>query len=372
MSNSMPPRRPTVAVIGGGYGGVAVAKKLDDVADVVLVEPKESFEHSIAGLRALVDPSWLTKVYLPYDNLLTHGRVVRDHAVAVESGRVVLGSGQEIAADYIVLATGSRYPFPGKAGVFDTEAAHELYRISHEALATADRVLLLGSGPVGIELAGEIKEVWPDKKVTIAELGDDILPGPFMPELRVALRRHLDELGVELLFGGQLSEEPPVEPGTAKTFGVATKDGGEFTADIWFRCYGVTPVTGYLTGDLAPARTPGNRIDVTAEMRVTGGKNVFAVGDIVARDSPMAGRAGMQAEVVAGNIRAAITGEGEQVAYVPMPPVIAVPIGPRRGAGQLPGVEGVVEGETIAEIKGRDLMVGRLAETLGLPEAATR
>ncbi len=42
--------RPTVVVIGGGYGGVNVAKGLDDVADVVLVEPKDAFQHNVAAL----------------------------------------------------------------------------------------------------------------------------------------------------------------------------------------------------------------------------------------------------------------------------------------------------------------------------------
>jgi NADH dehydrogenase FAD-containing subunit len=30
-----------VAVVGGGYGGASVAKALDDVADVVLIEPRD-------------------------------------------------------------------------------------------------------------------------------------------------------------------------------------------------------------------------------------------------------------------------------------------------------------------------------------------
>jgi NADH dehydrogenase FAD-containing subunit len=63
------PAKPTVVVIGGGYGGVNTAKSLDDVADVVLVEPKDSFVHNVASLRALVDPSWLPRIYLPYGNL---------------------------------------------------------------------------------------------------------------------------------------------------------------------------------------------------------------------------------------------------------------------------------------------------------------
>ena len=69
--------RPVVVIIGGGYGGINVARELDDVASVVLVEPKDAFVHNVAALRALVDPAWLPRIYLPYGGLLSHGRVVR-------------------------------------------------------------------------------------------------------------------------------------------------------------------------------------------------------------------------------------------------------------------------------------------------------
>jgi NADPH-dependent 2,4-dienoyl-CoA reductase/sulfur reductase-like enzyme len=51
------PGKPTVVVVGGGYGGYAVATALDETSDVVLVEPKDAFMHNIAALRALMDPS---------------------------------------------------------------------------------------------------------------------------------------------------------------------------------------------------------------------------------------------------------------------------------------------------------------------------
>src|ERR1700722_14594126 len=157
----------TVAVVGGGYGGVTVAKGLDDVADVVLVEPKEAFLHNVAALRALVDPSWLPKVFMPYGGLLRRGRVVQDRAVRVDPGRVVTASGEEIEADYVVLASGSTYPFPAKTDLVDTEAAHRQFRAVNQALAAAGRVLLVGAGPVGVELAGEIHAAWPDKSITL-------------------------------------------------------------------------------------------------------------------------------------------------------------------------------------------------------------
>src|ERR1700720_3431762 len=126
--------RPTVVVVGGGYGGYQVAKALDETSDVILVEPKDAFMHNIAALRALVDPSWLPRIFLPYDGLLNNGRVVRDRAVLVEPHRVVTASGHEIAADYVVLASGSRYPFPAKTDLVDTERAHDQVRKTHQAL----------------------------------------------------------------------------------------------------------------------------------------------------------------------------------------------------------------------------------------------
>ena len=69
---------PTVAVIGGGYAGYAAAKGLDEFADVTLVEPRDAFVHNVAALRALVEPDWLEDIFLPYDHLLTNGRVLRD------------------------------------------------------------------------------------------------------------------------------------------------------------------------------------------------------------------------------------------------------------------------------------------------------
>ena len=56
----------TVAVVGGGYGGIAVAKALDEIADVRLIEPRETFVHNVAALRAVTDPDWIGRLFLPY------------------------------------------------------------------------------------------------------------------------------------------------------------------------------------------------------------------------------------------------------------------------------------------------------------------
>ncbi|MEU4620712.1 hypothetical protein AB0G04_12140 [Actinoplanes sp. NPDC023801] len=89
-----------VVVVGGGYGGIVVSRTLDDISDVTLVEPRETFVHQVAQLRAAADPAWAGKIFIPYDGLLPGGRVVRDAAAEVRPGSVRLASGQRLDADF--------------------------------------------------------------------------------------------------------------------------------------------------------------------------------------------------------------------------------------------------------------------------------
>ncbi len=98
---------------------------------------------------------------------------------------------------------------------------------------------------------------------------------------------------------------------------------------------------------------------------------MLALGDVSAADqNKRAGAAGRQAPIVAGNIRAVITGDGGLARYQPPPAGIIVPIGPERGAGQRPDSAGLVPAETVAQLKGRDMMVQRFAELLGVSATA--
>jgi apoptosis-inducing factor 2 len=372
MSTSpQPGTRPRVVVVGGGYGGITVAKALDDEAEVVLVEPRDTFVHHIGALRALVDPDFAPSIFMPLDRLLANGRVVRERAVRVDPDRVALESGEELSADFVVLATGSRYPYPAKPEGHVAEHALARLREGHEALSAAGHALIVGAGPVGLELAGEIRAAFPEVRVTIADIGADILDGPYAPELRDEIRSQLEGLGVGLLLGSPLTAMPPGEPGRLGAFTVRTEAGASVEADVWFRCYGVAPVSDYLGRDLAAARTPQGFIEVGPELRVAGHERVFALGDVSTADRKMAAFARYQAEVVAQNIRALAGGGTELAVYERHAPAIALPLGPDGGAGQFPGQDGIVGPEVVSEVKGRDMMVGGLAQTLGLEGAPT-
>ncbi|MFD6281758.1 NAD(P)/FAD-dependent oxidoreductase [Streptomyces sp. NPDC060209] len=358
----------TVAVIGGGYGGAAVAKALDAETDVVLIEPKDAFVHAAGSLRALVEPDWADSIFFPYDKLLRRGRVVRGRAASVDPGGVTLESGERVDADYLVLATGSGYPYPAKMDTDVSAEALERLRATHAELAGSDRVLIVGAGPVGLELSGEIKAVWPGKQVTLVDPAVQLLPG-FDPALRADLEGQLGRLGVEVRLGTRLEGEPPTAPGAARTFTVGTTAGEVLTADIWFRCYGVSVTSGYLGEELAGLSDPQGRIRVTETLGVPGHGHIYALGDLTdLAEAKMAGYAMRHAEVVAENIIAQVRGDEPKAVYRPSPvPSVLLPLGPHGGVGQAPSPEGLslLPAEAVAAYKGADLFTGRFVELFG-------
>ncbi|HKU31997.1 MAG TPA: FAD-dependent oxidoreductase [Arthrobacter sp.] len=357
--------KPTVVVVGGGYGGIGVAKALDEAADVVLVEPKDAFVHNIAALRSVVQPDFLPRMFLPYDRLLKNGTVLRDRATRVDGHMVELASGIRLTPDYLVLASGSSYPFPAKSDQSATVDAVAKYQTAHDNLKRADSVMLLGAGAVGLEFAGEIAAAWPDKDILLVDVAPDILPGPYDQRLREEITRQLDELGIRRNLGSPLVQPPPTRAGEFGRFTVATSSGTSIEADIWFRCYGIAPQTDYVAGELLAARTHDGYLEVTPELRVAGFETVYALGDISNIDVNKAGVAGRQAAVVATNIQAQINGSGELAEWSPSRPVIILPLGPRGGSGQLPDGE-IASSEAISRIKGQDMMVDRYVEMLNL------
>ncbi len=184
------------------------------------------------------------------------------------------------------------------------------------------------------------------------------------------LRSQLDEFDVEVVLGSPLREAPPTVPGELAAFSVETESGVKLAADIWFRCYGVSPNSDYLGEELRSARRADGYVEVGPTLQVVGQTTVFALGDLSTADAKMAGFAGREAATAAANIKTLIEGGAELADYESAGPGIAVPIGPTGGAGQFPGQDEIVGREVIAEVKGRDMMVDRFAELFGLAVAA--
>lgn len=364
----------TVAIVGGGYGGITAAQALDDVADVTLIDPKDAFIHNVASLRAAVDPTWADKMFLPYDRLLKNGQVIRDLALSVDSRGATLASGQRVRADFVVLATGTTYPFPAKMTTNHAEASKLRLHRNAAAIRQSGHALILGAGPVGLELAGEILAAWPHKRVTVVDPAPHILSGSFVDgfpakvrtELRAELVRQIEDMGIELLLGTSIRHELPSAPGRPGAFVATTWSGRVITADIWFRCYGRQPVSGCLAPELAGSRQVDYRVGVTQHLRFEGHRNVFAIGDVAVTGALDTAVVAMeQGGQVAEYISALIKGDTKLKDYEPSQPLLLIPLGPKGGASYSPDA-GILDAETTAQFKGDDLFLGKYLEIFGM------
>ncbi|MFF5075474.1 NAD(P)/FAD-dependent oxidoreductase [Actinoplanes sp. NPDC000266] len=362
----------TVVIIGGGYAGSLVAKELDAGANVVLIDPREGFVNAAASLRALTRPDWAPNAFFPYGALLERGSVIRDRAVSVDPRGVTLASGERIRADYLVLATGSEYSYPAKPHPGATGIAQQLddLRATNKELSGAARVLILGAGPVGLELSGEIKDVWPDKHVIVVDRAAELLAG-FLPEVRESLHRQLNERGIDLRLGTGLTALPPVPAGRTARFTVTTDRGEEIVADIWFRAFGLRFNTGFLADGRLTTLTGQGTIPVDDHLNVRGYDHVYAVGDVAELPDPkMASYAMEHAVIVAANIKAQLAGERPEVLHAPASGRrILLPLGPGAGVGQLPAADGPAAAgvETVHDRKGDDLFTARFAARFNRP-----
>lgn len=362
-----------VVVVGGGYGGITAAKGLDPVADVVLVERNDGFVHHAAALRAAVDNVWEDAIFMPYSSLLSRGQVVQGNVSRVDGNTVYVYGQEPIVADYVVLATGSTYPFPAKH--ITGQSAIAKYRLQElrAGLKEARKAVILGGGTVGLELAGELREAFPEIEIQIVEAQKQLLDSPgYTPEFRALVEEQVRELGIEVTAGTQLAFLPPTPAGTLGRFEVQTTDGRDVTGDVWFQCYGSQPMTGYLRGtDYEDAITEAGTVRVLPTMQVAGHDHTYAVGDITnVPESKRADAARAQARTVVANIASQIDGEEPEAVYEPKRDWIVLPLGPSHGASQLFDGEGatrVVGAQETAEIKGTDLMVSVIRSQLGLP-----
>merc|ERR1719461_97429 len=128
------------------------------------------FFHNIGVLRTCVNPKdYLPKILIPYTNLLKNGHIIQGEVSSIEKDQVKLtGVEEPIKFDYLVIATGSAYAFPFKVQKGKKDNQMKVYEKIAEEIDKAKKILIVGGGPVGLELAGEISDKYDKKKeVTI-------------------------------------------------------------------------------------------------------------------------------------------------------------------------------------------------------------
>jgi NADH dehydrogenase len=295
--------RKRVVIIGGGFGGLTVARSLRR-ADVVLID--RTNHHLFQPLlyqvaTAALSPSdiaWpLRTIFRSRPNV----RVVMDEALSIDrAARLVrLRNSTPVAFDILVIAPGSRHayfghdewePFaPGLKTMADAVRLREKMLLAFEEAerrrimtGTQDRLtfVIVGGGPTGVELAGALAEIgrkamgpdFPtlqldDLAIVLVEGGPRILPA-FSADLSAKATTALARMGVTIRLNSPVS--------AIRADGVMI--GDEFipsTSTIWAAGNRASP----LLNTLAVPQDASGRVKVQPDLTIPGDPWVFAIGD---------------------------------------------------------------------------------------------
>lgn len=332
-----------VVVVGGGFGGLGVAKALRRApVRVTLVD--RSNHHLFQPLLYQVAMAGLSpaEIAVPIRSVLyrhENARVLLDEVLKVDIANrtVQLRESDSLHYDYLVIATGARTNYFGHdewaalaPGLKDLDDAVEIRRRVLLAFEAAERendeaarrrhltFVVIGGGPTGVELAGAIAElasfvlardfraIHPDAtRVLLLEGGSTLLAG-FDAQLSASAANSLKEMGVTVRTNARVTH--------IDAQGVSLGDERvEASTVLW--AAGVR--ASELCATLGVPLDRGGRIPVNADCSIAGHEEVFCIGDAASfipqgSERPLPGVspvAMQQARFVAKAIAASIAGK---------------------------------------------------------------
>jgi NADH dehydrogenase len=295
-----------IVIVGCGFAGLTLAKKLKNRGYQVVILDKHNYHQfpplfyqvASAGLEESSILFPLRKIFQHYKDF--HLRKVEVKFVDVANNRVDTSSG-EIEYDYLVLAHGANNAYFGNAqmerfskGMKTIAEVLDLRNsllMNFENALTAQNneerdmlmsIVIIGGGPSGVEIAGALAEMnkyvlkkdYPEfkeirAKIYLIEAFDRVLSAMTQKSSDKA-RGFLEKMGVEVLTGTKATgcDEKTVYLDSGKAINTGMI--------IW-----TAGIAGNSTKGLNPeCFTRTGRIKVDSYSRVTGYPNVFALGDI--------------------------------------------------------------------------------------------
>jgi pyruvate/2-oxoglutarate dehydrogenase complex dihydrolipoamide dehydrogenase (E3) component len=195
------------------------------------------------------------------------------------------GPPRRIRFEQAVIATGSRTTIPPIHGL--DEVAYLTSESVWELDAIPDRLVVIGGGPIGAELAQALSRL--GSRVTIVE--SDRLLANEEPEASTVLAQAFADEGISLRLGRNVER---VAPGLA-----SLDDGEELPFDALLVAVGRGPELDGLSLDAAGVETRDGRLVLDDELR-TSAPHIWAAGDVTG-ELPFVHVASAQAEVVAAN-----------------------------------------------------------------------
>lgn len=296
-------RRPHVVIVGGGFGGLTAVRALSKAdVEITLVDRHTYnafqpllYQVATAGLNPGDVTFFLRATRMAQNNVSFRQALVVGVDPAAQL--ITFQDGEQLGYDYLVLAAGATTNYFGTKGAEEHSLAiytraqaltlrDKIFTSLEHAAASASggemAIVVVGAGPTGVEMAGALAELRNDAMTTIypeldprrthivlVEMGDKVL-APFHEKLRDFAARALRERGVELRLNTAVAEVRPN--------GVLLGDGDFLKAGVVVWATGVT--VPKIVGDWGLPQGRGGRITVEPDLRVTGFRNIFAIGDL--------------------------------------------------------------------------------------------
>ena len=353
-------RQTDVLIIGGGFGGVAAAQKLTQHGvDVTLVDRKNYFEVTFATLRNVTNPELLGNRARKLYSDFIEGTFLQGSVESMNEKEAKLANGDSIRFNQAIISSGSRYPSLPVAksnNAFNYTERNQEMLDEHQSLASANSVLVIGGGHVGVEFAGEIASAFPDKEITLAHASNTLLDHSKPKAQRKALEQ-LTAKGVIVKFNRRF-----VKDGDVYRCSISNET---LHPDIAYVCVGMVPNTEFLRAELPEVLDHMGLIRVDSYMKVEGYENLYALGDCSTLDNRKHGYlASVQGAKLAATILKSAQGKKAKPYKAPIA-VVVTPTGRDSGVASLPfGI--ITTWNFIVNLKQRDMGISNIFRLLGI------
>ncbi len=306
-----------VVVIGGGFAGAYIASYLENDFSVTLIDTKDYFEFTPGILRTIVHTQHMKTIQVLHSHYLHKARLIRGEVTDFTEKEVFVGK-KSISYDYLFVCSGSRYNTPIKEkNIVLPHRASEL-RKAHQHLVDARTVLIVGGGLVGVELAAEIVDFYPEKEVIIVHAKDTLLERNPKKAQEYA-EKYLKKRKVEIIYNERMEKQDGAL--------FLTNTGRKIHADLCFLCTGIVPNTELFQKHFTSVLNERKQVKVEHTLQMHGYAHIFVVGDLNSLvEEKTAQSAEKQAMVAVHNVFALEKGE-KLVSYETFPKVMDISLG---------------------------------------------
>jgi NADH dehydrogenase len=332
-----------VVIIGGGFGGLQLAKGLRDSDFQVVMLDKQNY-HAFQPLfyqvaTAGLDPGSVAypfrKIFSEYENFFFRMTEVLSIETTNKLIHTTIG---ELTYDFLIIATGATSNYFGLKSI--EERAMPMKSISEaldirslllqnfeKAILSDDinerealmSVVIVGGGPTGVELAGAISELrrdilpkdYPDLDVRAMDIhlieANDRLLKSMSEQSSKKAKEALDDMGVDVWLETRVTDYD----GNYAT----TSDGRKLSGAMLIWAAGVKAV---VPNGIDASAIKGGRMSVNEFNQIIGYDNIFAIGDAAIMVSeeypqghPMVAQPAMQqGKLLAKNLKRLKEGKG--------------------------------------------------------------